>query len=148
MVQDKQAGMMEAVHVPDGGPAVFRMFPNPVEFFVGKLAGFQKDVIRYTDFANVVQGSGEDDLLGLFVGKSHLNGYPACIGGNAFAVSARVSVSQVDQRDEGARHRERLLHGAVFELRDPKSVVDRNDTVHCCHSLAQLGISRVFERLF
>src|SRR5205085_4423377 len=80
--------------------------------------------------------------LGVFVGKPHLNGCASGVGGHAFAVATRIAVAQVDQRNQGARHREGLLDGAVFEFSDPKSVVDRNDTVHRCHSLATLVILR------
>ena len=93
----------------DGGMAV-----DQLALFVGQTARLEQDCAVDTDFADVVKGRGDADLV--HVGSIEAEGLGECDreGGDLVGVAGGVGVFGVDGRGEGGdRAQERVLEIAV-----------------------------------
>jgi hypothetical protein len=90
-----------------------------IEFVIGETVGFEQNMIRHTDFPDVVQGSSEHDHLGLVIGKAQLHGDSTDVLRNPLAMTAGVAIPQVDQRNQRCRHCQCLALEPVLQFGDP-----------------------------
>src|SRR5882724_618112 len=115
-----ESGALEARKHPQHGPAVFGMLFHQGVFVGVETAWFAQDCIRDADFADVVQESGNFEVLQLGFFEAEFLADAHTPFRKAGAVDAGVEILQIEKLIERADDGIAESGGLLFELFDAK----------------------------